>query len=92
MFLTLPPYSHKNFFQNYDKIQYQDLKEKLCKKIEKIKDAVKESSKISEDEKNLMYQRLKEWRHEDEAMRIIPDMLAEISVEIRPILKEIGFL
>lgn len=63
-----------------------------AKKIEKIKDAVKESSKISEDEKNLMYQRLKEWRHEDEAMRIIPDMLAEISVEIRPILKEIGFL
>jgi hypothetical protein len=64
----------------------------MQKKINKIKEAVKDSPKISEDEKNLMYQRLEEWRHEDEAMRLIPDMLAEISVEIRPILKEIGLL
>ena len=64
----------------------------MQQKINKIKDAVKNSPKISEDEKNLMYQRLEEWRHEDEAMRIIPDMLAEISIEIRPILKEIGLL
>ncbi len=64
----------------------------MQKKIEKIKDAVKDSTKISEDEKSLMYQRLEEWRHEDEAMRLIPDMLAEISIEIRPILKEIGLL
>jgi hemerythrin superfamily protein len=66
--------------------------EVMQKKIEKIKDAVKDSTKISEDEKSLMYQRLEEWRHEDEAMRLIPDMLAEISIEIRPILKEIGLL
>ena len=64
----------------------------MQKKIEKIKDAVKDSTKISEDEKSLMYQRLEEWRHEDEAMRLIPDILAEISIEIRPILKEIGLL
>jgi len=64
----------------------------MQKKIEKIKDAVAKSSKIPEDKKNLMYQRLEEWRHEDEAMRLIPDMLAEISLEIRPILKEIGLL
>jgi hypothetical protein len=64
----------------------------MQKKIEKIKEAVQKSSKIPEDKKNLMYQRLEEWRHEDEAMRLIPDMLAEISVEIRPILKEIGLL
>lgn len=66
--------------------------EVMQQKINKIKEAVKDSPKISEDEKNLMYQRLEEWRHEDEAMRLIPDMLAEISVEIRPILKEIGLL
>lgn len=64
----------------------------MQKKIDKIKDAVKQSPKIAEDEKNLMYQRIEEWRHEDEAMRIIPEMLAEISIEIRPILKEIGLL
>ena len=64
----------------------------MQKKIEKIKDAVKKSSSISEDEKNLMYQRLEEWRHEDDAMRIIPEKLAEISMSIRPILKELGFL
>ncbi len=64
----------------------------MQKKIEKIKDAVKKSSNISEDEKNLMYQRLEEWRHEDDAMRIIPEKLAEISMSIRPILKELGFL
>ncbi len=64
----------------------------MQKKIEKIKDAVKKSSTISEDEKNLMYQRLEEWRHEDDAMRIIPEKLAEISMSIRPILKELGFL
>ena len=64
----------------------------MQKKIEKIKDAVKKSSTISEDEKNLMYQRLEEWRHEDDAMRIIPEKLAEISMSIKPILKELGFL
>ncbi len=64
----------------------------MQKKIEKIKDAVKDSQQITEDEKNLMYQRLEEWRHEDDAMRIIPEKLAEISMAIRPILKEIGFL
>ncbi len=64
----------------------------MQKKIEKIKDAVKDSQHITEDEKNLMYQRLEEWRHEDDAMRIIPEKLAEISMAIRPILKEVGFL
>ena len=64
----------------------------MQKKIEKIKDAVKSSPEITEDEKNLMYQRLEEWRHEDDAMRIIPEKLAEISIAIRPILKEIGLL
>jgi hypothetical protein len=64
----------------------------MQEKIKKIEDAVKSSPKISEDEKNLMYQRLEEWRHEGEAMKLIPDILAEISVEIRPILKEIGLL
>jgi len=64
----------------------------MQKKIEKIKDALKGSKHITEDEKNLMYQRLEEWRHEDDAMRIIPEKLAEISMAIRPILKEIGFL
>ncbi len=64
----------------------------MQKKIERIKDAVKKSSEISEDEKNLMFQRLEEWRHEDDAMRIIPEKLAEISMAIRPILKELGFL
>jgi len=62
------------------------------KRIDQIKEAVKDSPKIAQDEKNLMYQRLEEWRHEEEAMRIIPDKLAEISIEIRPILKELGFL
>lgn len=64
----------------------------MQEKINKIKDAVKNSPKIPDTKKDLMYQRLEEWRHEDEAMRIIPDILAEISVEIRPILKEIGLL
>jgi hypothetical protein len=64
----------------------------MQQKINKIKEAVKGSSKIPDEKKNIMYQRLEEWRHEDEAMRIIPDALAEISVEIRPILKEIGLL
>ena len=64
----------------------------MQKKIESIKEAVKKSSSISEDEKNLMYQRLEEWRHEDDAMRIIPEKLAEISMSIKPILKELGFL
>lgn len=50
----------------------------MQKRIDQIKEAVKDSPKIAQDEKNLMYQRLEEWRHEEEAMRIIPDKLAEI--------------
>ncbi len=68
------------------------MSDKQQEHFEKIKDAVKNSKEISESEKNLMYQRLEEWRHEDEAMSIIPQKLAEISVAIRPILKEIGLL
>ncbi len=66
--------------------------DKQQKHFEKIKDAVQNSSKITENEKNLMYEKLEEWIHEDEAMQIIPKKLAEISIEIRPILKEIGLL
>ncbi len=62
------------------------------KHFEDIKNAVEKSQKITEDEKNLMHKRLEEWYLEDEAMSIIPDILAEISIEIRPILKEIGLL
>lgn len=62
------------------------------KHLEDIKNAVDKSQKITENEKNLMHKRLEEWYLEDEAMSIIPDLLAEISIEIRPILKEIGLL
>ena len=66
--------------------------EVMQKKIDTIQDAVKSSPKIPDEKKSLMIQRLEEWRHEDEAMKLIPDKLAEISVEIRPILKELGLL
>jgi hypothetical protein len=66
--------------------------EVMQKKIDTIKDAVKSSPKISDEKKSLMFQRLEEWRHEEQAMKLIPDKLAEISVEIRPILKELGLL
>jgi 5,10-methenyltetrahydromethanopterin hydrogenase len=73
-------------------VKYEKQGDIMQKKIDKIKEAVEKSSTIPEEKKDLMYQRLEEWRHEKEAMRIIPDILAEISLEIRPILKEIGLL
>jgi len=68
------------------------MKDQQERHFETIKDAIQNSQKISEGEKSLMYQRLEEWRHENEAMSLLPNLLAEISVEIRPILKEIGLL
>ncbi|MCH9813540.1 MAG: hypothetical protein K0U47_06300 [Epsilonproteobacteria bacterium] len=65
---------------------------KLQEYLEKIQEALHQAPTISQEEKSLMLERLEEWRHEDEAMRIIPEKLAEISMEIRPILKEIGLL
>ena len=64
----------------------------MQKKIEKVKEAVKKSDEIEDMKKSLILEKIEEWRHEDEAMSLIPEKLIELASEIKPILKEIGLI
>jgi len=60
--------------------------------LEKIKDAVKGASHLTEEEKSSTLQHIEEWYKEDKASGIIYEELLEITQKIEPILKELGLL
>ncbi len=64
----------------------------MQEKIEKVKEAVKKSQEIEDMKKSLILEKIEEWKHEDEAMSLIPEKLMELAAEIKPILKEIGLI
>ncbi|MCK4440897.1 MAG: hypothetical protein KAU90_02750 [Sulfurovaceae bacterium] len=64
----------------------------MKKKIEQIKDSIKNSPKLSEEQKSSSYKIMEEWAEEDKASGILFEKLAEISEEIEPILVELGLV
>ncbi|BCD59388.1 MULTISPECIES: hypothetical protein [unclassified Nitratiruptor] len=65
-------------------------------KLEKLKEAIKNSSHLSEEEKSNALAHIEEWYTEDQADKVVWDMLKQklldISAKIEPILAELGFL
>jgi len=61
--------------------------------IERLQNKVKEHPTIDEMKKSLILEKIEEWKHDEEAMSLIPNKLREIYEEdILPILDELGFL
>jgi len=65
-------------------------------KLEALKEAIKKSPELSEEEKSNALAHIEEWYIEDQADRVVPQMikekLLEISAKLEPILAELGFL
>ncbi len=61
-------------------------------KLDKIKEVVLSTDKISEEEKSLSVKKIEEWYIEDQGMTLLLEQLNSISKEIMPILKEMGLL
>ncbi|RUM57913.1 MAG: hypothetical protein DSY40_00325 [Nautilia sp.] len=61
--------------------------------IERLQNKVKEHPTLDDLKKSLILEKIEEWKHDEEAMALIPNKLREIYEEdILPILDELGFL
>ena len=60
--------------------------------LEKIKEAVQTSEKISDKDKTLAVQKIEEWYAEDKGMELLGEQLMKITKEINPILEEMGLM
>ncbi|AZV46920.1 hypothetical protein C3L23_06440 [Nautilia sp. PV-1] len=59
--------------------------------INKIKEKVKSSKNIDEHKKGVILEKIDEWRNEDKAMALIPNLLMKYyEKDIKPILDELG--
>ena len=65
-------------------------------KLEALKEAIKNDKNLSQEEKSNALAHIEEWYIEDQADRVVPQMikekLLEISAKFEPILAELGFL
>ena len=60
--------------------------------LEKIKDAVHKSDRLSENEKSASVKTIEEWAVEDRAMGLLIEQLLAISAEIKPLLAKLGLI
>jgi undecaprenyl pyrophosphate synthase len=59
--------------------------------VEKIKEKVKKAKHIDEEKKSVILEKIEEWRHDKEAVSLIPNLLMKYyEKEIKPILDELG--
>jgi len=62
------------------------------KRIEAIKDSIRNSKKLTDEQKSNSLKIIEEWVAEDKAFGILYEKLMEISAEIEPILIELGLI
>jgi len=68
-------------------------RQKHLENIEKLQKAVEIHPNIEDMKKSLILEKIEEWKHDEEAMELIPNKLAELyEEEIKPILVELGLL
>ena len=59
--------------------------------IEKIKERVKKAKHIDEKKKSVILEKIEEWRNDEKAMSLIPNLLMKYyEKDIKPILDELG--
>ena len=61
-------------------------------KYEKLKDAIGQSSVLTDDEKTQSVKHIEEWIREDRAFGLIYDELVEVSEAFKEIFKELGLV
>jgi hypothetical protein len=61
--------------------------------IDRLQNKIEEHPTLDELKKSAILEKIEEWKHDEEAMALIPNKLKEIyDEEILPILDELGFL
>ena len=60
--------------------------------LEKIKDAVKNSAELTEEEKSNTLKHIEEWIAEDKASGTLYEELTSITTKIEPLLAELGLI
>jgi hypothetical protein len=59
--------------------------------VERIKEKIKEAKHIDEEKKSVILEKIEEWRHDEEAVSLIPNLLMKFYEEdVKPILDELG--
>ena len=61
-------------------------------RIEEIKEAIRQSDKLTNEEKSNSIQHIEEWVAEDEAFGILYNKLMEINIVFEEIFKELGLV
>ncbi|NOZ89852.1 MAG: hypothetical protein GXO60_01060 [Epsilonproteobacteria bacterium] len=64
----------------------------MKKRLEVIKDTIKNSDKLSDEQKSSSFKLIEEWIAEDKAFGTLYEKLLEVSEEIEPILIELGLV
>ena len=68
-------------------------RQKHLENIEKLQKAVEIHPSIKDMKKSLILEKIEEWKHDEEAMDIIPNKLVELyEDDIKPLLVELGLL
>jgi len=59
--------------------------------VNKIKEKVKNAKHIDEKKKSVILEKIEEWRNDEKAMALIPNLLMQYyEKDIKPILDELG--
>jgi len=58
--------------------------------LERIREAIHSSDKLSKQEKSSSVKTIEEWVVEDKAMGLLIEQLVKISASVKPILAELG--
>ena len=64
----------------------------MNKKIEEVIEHVEQSSKVSDENKPLILEKLKEWREEDDAIAEVSVRFEKWWIEMEPIFAELGWI
>jgi len=68
-------------------------RQKHLEDIERLKAKIENHPSIDEMKKSLILEKIEEWKHDEEAMSLIPNKLIELyEDDIKPILVELGLI
>jgi len=68
-------------------------KQEHLENIEKLQKAIETHPSIEDMKKSVILEKIEEWKHDEDAMALIPNKLVELyEDDIRPVLVEIGLI
>ncbi len=68
-------------------------RQKHLENISKLQKAIKNHPSIEDMKKHLILEKIEEWKHDEDAMALIPNKLLELyEDEIQPVLVELGLI